>query len=116
MKIKQSEKQIQDSIIEYLQLKRFYVQRLNAGSYQTKNGGFVRGVANGTPDILAFRDMKITFGATAVTRPIVQLYFIEVKAGKNKPTEIQLSKQQELAQYGAVVINAWSLEDVQKVI
>jgi hypothetical protein len=104
-----SERDIQGHIIDYLRLKQYYVQRLNAGEYSLGEGkGYVKGVEAGTPDIMAFKPSPSQAPGSVV------LYFIEVKKPGEEPNEKQQAKMQELESYGAICLVATCLEDVQK--
>ena len=102
-----TEKEIQDNIIEYLRRKKWYVQRLNSGVYRLEKS-LVRGVAAGTPDVMAFK--RWGYGDNAH----VHLLFVEVKRPGKKATPLQLSKMSELARYGAKCLVATCIEDLQK--
>lgn len=111
---KLSEHDIQNQIEQYLRGKGFYVDRMNSGNMRFRNsrGGwdFVKLHPAGTPDLMAFKPLYNNDGGRIGTR----LYFIEVKAGYNKPTRLQTWKMQELEEKGAKCIVAYSVEDVQK--
>ena len=101
------ESETQTAIINYLESKGYYCQRLNAGSYKTESG-YIRGVKGGTPDIMAFKRQP----SMGIIRGVLQLLFFEVKRKGNKPTRIQEIKMLELATYGAKCFIATSVEDV----
>jgi hypothetical protein len=105
MKTKVSEKDIQDTIRDYLRLKGWYVMRLNSGSYNLGKS-FVRGVDAGTPDLMAFSPFSDVSA--------VKLFFIEVKVPGKNPSTIQISKMDELEEYGAICIVAHSVEEVKE--
>lgn len=106
-KLEPTEHQIQDSIIQYLRYKGYYVQRLNSGAIRTAAGGLVRMSAVGTPDIMAFRLEKEWIG------PGVNLVFIEVKRPGKKATDLQKMRMRELEEYGARCIVATGIEDLK---
>ena len=112
---KETEHEIQTLIIEYLRRKKFYVLRLNAGSYPTKTG-YVRGVEAGTPDLMALKKEVITDDIGGDSGYLSQLYFFDVKVPGNKPTPIQEHKLTELKEYGANCYVVHSLEEVQDII
>lgn len=110
MQLKQSEHDIQSVIINYLQAKGWYVMRLNSGKmpYEYKGKrGMVHMLPVGTPDLMAFKDPYQAEGG-------VDLLFIEVKAGKNKPTDLQTMRMKELERYGAKCMVAYGVEDLEK--
>lgn len=97
-------------IKNFLEYRGYYVQRLNAGRYpmgEGKDRRFVVGVRAGTPDLMAFKKKKS--GDT-------HLLFVEVKAGRNVPTDLQDRVMTELEDHGAQCIVAYGYEDVEKVI
>ena len=101
------EHQLQTLLINYLTGHGYYVQRLNAGKYpmgEGRNRRFVQGVAVGTPDIIAFKDIHGS----------VDLMFIEVKVPGNKPTLLQTIKMQELEEHGAKCYVIHSLEELEE--
>src|ERR1035441_3045429 len=84
--LKITEKEIQDSCRDYLQLKGYYVMRLNSGSFplgEGKNRRFFRSCEPGTPDLMAFK--KHTMYGNSNT--LLGLYFIEVKRARSNLTE-----------------------------
>lgn len=91
------EKLIEHQIEQYLRMKGFYVQKMQAGSMFVE-GRRIKMAEAGTPDILAVKDGKVTF--------------IEVKAPKGKLTLLQEEKMKELEEYGAKCFVARSVEDV----
>jgi hypothetical protein len=108
-----SERDIQGQIIEYLRLKHYYVQRLNAGEYSLGEGkGYVKGVEAGTPDIMCFAP-KIVYKGRKIAGGVV-LYFIEVKKPGEEPNEKQQAKMKELEEYGAICLVVHDIEDVIK--
>lgn len=52
------EKHIQNSIIEYLTLKRYFFWRNNSGAFKTDAGGFYRFGEKGSPDICLIKNGK----------------------------------------------------------
>src|ERR1035441_6127259 len=80
--LKITEKEIQDSCRDYLQLKGYYVMRLNSGSFplgEGKNRRFFRSCEPGTPDLMCFKNGLIS----------LELFFIEVKVPGKHPTQLQ---------------------------
>ena len=109
-----TEHQTQQLIMNYLRMKGWYVMRLNSGKYSVgegRNRRFIMGQEAGTPDLLCFKDNFYGKGQDG----LVSVCFIEVKAGKNKPTALQTAKMEELEQYGARCIVAYGIEDIQKI-
>lgn len=114
--LKASEKEIQNSIIEYLKLKGWYVMRLNSGNVSRDYRGktyFIRGQEAGTPDLLAFK--KRCVNCMDDPEHDVRLMFIEVKKLGNKATSLQTAKMQELREYGAYCCIATGVESLQLV-
>lgn len=109
--MKPTEKQIQDSIIDYLRRKKYYVMRLNSGkmSYTYKGKrAFMNLLPAGTPDLIAFK-------ALYPGEPLhAKLYFIEVKKPGNKLTVLQEEKMKELERYGSKCIVATSIDDLER--
>lgn len=99
-KIKVSEHEIQNQILEYLRLKGYYCMRLNSGRYAV-GGRYIAGQEAGTPDIMAFKKFY----------PIL---FAEVKKPGKKPTDLQKAKMEELRKFGAHCFVATCIEDLQK--
>lgn len=112
-----SEHQIQNQIQSYLWMKGFFVMRLNSGripmtdKYGKKR--IIQMAEPGTPDLMAFRPRHKMPNAAASDQGI-QLIFVEVKAGRNKPTIFQENKMHDLTRYGAYCVVAYSIEDLQK--
>lgn len=52
------EKTIQDAVIQYLSLKKYFFWRNNTGALRTEHGGFIRFGAVGSPDICLVKDGK----------------------------------------------------------
>lgn len=129
MKKQFSEKQIQQQIMNLLRMKGYYVMRMNSGKYSVGEGSsrrFIKGHEAGTPDVMAFKkgvanvDLdKVEYKPNArflITGYYIDLLFVEVKAGRNKPTTLQTMKMKELEEYGAKCLVAYSVEDVEAVI
>lgn len=99
------EHEIQNSIIDYLRMRQWYVLRLNAGAavIEQPNGSrrVIRGVPAGVPDLLALKQ-----GERAL--------FIEVKRPGRKPTDRQYEAMHELVSHGASCLVATSVEDVRR--
>ena len=103
--LKQSEHQIQTTIVHLLRIKGYYVMRLNSGKFSVGEGRtkrFINGQSAGTPDLMAFKEISGR----------VRLLFIEVKRPGKKPTILQAAKMKELTDYGAICLVATSPDDL----
>lgn len=107
--IKQSEKEIQSDCMQYLQLKGWYVLRLNSGMAKTEKG-MIRLAPAGTPDLMAFK--KITF-MDGGENSCVELIFIECKVPGNKPTLYQKEMMKQLEKHGAKCLVIHSREELE---
>lgn len=99
---KQSEHSIQTEIINYLESRMWYTQRMNSGAIRTDKGNLVRMNRAGTPDIFALKNGKCLF--------------IEVKRPGNKPTALQTAVMEELEQYGARCLVVHSVEELEELL
>lgn len=106
---KPKEHEIQTQIIHYLQMKGYYVQRMNSGAIRTERGGLVRMNPAGTPDIMAFKPLMVEKEKII---GLCKLLFIEVKRPQNSPTRLQELKMEELSSFGAKCFVAHSLDEV----
>lgn len=107
-----TEHQIQTSIINYLKMKGYYVQRMNSGKYSVGEGRFkrfIQGADAGTPDIMSFKHSAYDDG-------ISNLIFWEVKRPGKKATPIQTAKMQELEEHGALCFVVHSVDEVVKIL
>jgi hypothetical protein len=112
--IQPTEQQIQKTIMDYLKLRGYYVQRLNSGrmAYEYKGrNSFINLNAAGTPDIMAFKEI-VCLCVNHETNHDLKLYFIEVKRPGKKATPLQIEKMKELEKYGARCIVATCIEDL----
>lgn len=100
---KESEHQIQQSIMDFLDLKHIYNQRLNSGAIETKAGGMVRLARPGTPDIL----IGIPFHGLTL------LGFIEVKTRTGKLTPYQEVFKTDMEERGVCYIVARSIKEAE---
>lgn len=114
-----NEHQLQQLLINYLRVKKWYVMRLNSGKYAVGEGRskrFIMGQDAGTPDIMAFKGF-LCHGCEREAYEddcSTQLLFIEVKTLKNKkPTDLQTRKMAELEEYGATCLVIHSLAELQ---
>lgn len=108
-----TEKQIQQTIINFLKYKGFFVLRLNSGRIPTSKGKMVNLAPKGTPDIMAFRNPR-TCGCMKCDG--VSLIFVEVKRKGNKPTFAQEQMMKELEFYGSRCLVAHSVEELEKLL
>jgi hypothetical protein len=101
-----SEQAIVNQILDWLHLNGAWAIRINSGGKSTENAKgqkhFIRMAPAGTPDIIA----------CWLSSGVGYLIAIEVKFGKNKPTEMQLMCHEEIRRAGGFVIVAYSLDDV----
>lgn len=115
-----TEHQIQTLLKNYLQVKGWYVMRLNSGKIpMTDYNGRRRMIwmgETGTPDLMAFKKKGTVIrnddGSNGI-HTYLSLLFIEVKRPGKKPTFNQVQKMKELEEKGAKCIVASSLEDLQ---
>lgn len=101
-----TEHQIQQLIINYLQAKRYYVQRLNAGQYSVgegRNKRYIMGVAKGTGDIL----IGIPFKHLAL------IGFVEVKREGGRLSPAQEYFKEDMKRRNIFYCVAHSLEELQ---
>lgn len=86
------EKSIQQAIIALLRIHGAYVLRINSGAVPIVGKGgkrMFRGAVAGTPDIIACYKGKFVA--------------IEVKRGKNEPTELQKARHEEIRRADGIV-------------
>ena len=88
------------TIVDYLNARNIYNDRLQCGQFQTPSGNWMRGSRAGTPDRFA-----IIRG---------HIIFIEVKRHSIKPTFNQMKRHEELREHGAVVVVVDSMESFIK--
>lgn len=102
------EKIVQKQIINWLGYKDIYAIRINSGVIPIRGAGgavrMFRGAPTGTPDIIGVRKKD------------GRMICVEVKGEGKKPSEAQLLMHETLRSYGAIVIVAYTLADVMKVI
>ena len=92
------EKQIQNSIEDYLSYKKHFFWKNNSGALPTKTGGFIRFGAVGSPDIcLIFKG---------------QFFALEVKGKKGKQSPGQIEFQNGLEKVGGLYFIVKSIDDV----
>lgn len=98
-----SEHDIQNAIIQWFRLHKWFVWRNNSGRIAVGDGRYRRMIMLGTagmPDVLAIKD-GILAG-------------VEVKRPKGKTTELQEMTLKELEEHGAWTLVAYSVDDVEK--
>lgn len=109
-----TEHELQNSIIQYLELKKFYVMRLNSGvipSFYKGKQRMIRLSKKGTPDLMAFSKKQ-----NAMSIWNLKLIFIELKVpGKNaEPEQIEMMK--ELERFGAKCVVIHSITELQELL
>lgn len=106
MKLKISEKEIQNLILEYLHLRKFFCWRNNSGAMVSSHNGkqrFMRFGLVGSGDII---------GLT----PNGRFFSIEVKVPGRQPTFEQSQFMNGINKNGGIAFVATCLEDVQKAL
>jgi len=101
--IKESEKNIQNAILQWLALKKIKAFRINSGMVKTEKGGMVKLAPTGFSDI---------FGVLTGGRA----FFIEVKTEKGKLTKFQTEFLGDMKKLGAITIVARNIEDCEEII
>lgn len=98
-----TEKQIQQSIMDYLALSGIFHYRQNSGAFKTEAGGFYKFASkNGLPDIVAIKDGKYVG--------------IECKTKSGKQSEAQAQIEQAIIGAGGIYILARSLDDIINIL
>lgn len=100
---KSPEAAVQRAILEYLQYHPAVARcwRNNAGKIKTESGGLVNMSPAGTSDIIGFlKDGRFLA--------------VEVKAGKNQPTDLQQEFIDSVTESGGIGFVAWSVDDCEK--
>lgn len=92
------ESEIQNSILEYLTIKKIFHYRNNSGALPTKNGGFVRFGVAGSPDIVVVGDDGRYIG-------------LEVKTPKGVQSKAQKEFQLALEEAGGEYYILRSIDD-----
>jgi ATP-dependent exoDNAse (exonuclease V) beta subunit len=98
-----TEHDFQNKVRKELQTRGYLTFRVNVGKVKMSDGRyFDTGLPSGFSDLIALKDGNI--------------YFIELKTGKNKPSTAQLNflKQMKLNGFKGGV--AWTLEDVLAIL
>lgn len=96
---------VQRAVLEYLQYHPAVAScwRNNAGKVKTESGGLVQLSPPGTSDIIGF--MKDG-----------RFLAVEVKAGKNQPTQLQQDFIDSVNEAGGIGFVAWSVDDCEAVL
>lgn len=126
------ERDLQHSIIEYLRLKNYLVVKFNsAGIYRKSTDSYIPQPQRGISDLLfwGMRDVHahnksgspdMSTGLRPTSHQFargVHIYgAIEVKVGKNKPTQAQLDFGTQMEKAGGIFILAYSLDAVMDVL
>lgn len=98
------EKAVVAQILDYLRLRRIFAWRNNTGGVVDARGHFYRYGAVGSPDIIGVLGKNGRFLA------------IEVKREGQRPSARQTAFLGQLRAFGALVVVAYNLEDVQKAL
>lgn len=96
--LRESETSISNTIAKYLNARRIFNFRVQAGRIQTKQGHWIHFADKGTPDRFCLYNERAVF--------------IEVKRIGEKPTDDQLRVHGDIRSAGGIVIVAERLEDV----
>ena len=99
---KESEKDIQRAILDWLAVHRIFHYRQNTGGFRDSQNHFYRFGHVGAPDIVAVVDGRYVG--------------IEVKGPKGRQREEQKQFQQDLERAGGVYVLARGLEEVEEAI
>lgn len=98
-----SEHKLQNEIRIYLSQLGYTVFRINVGKVKMQDGRyFDTGLPKGHSDLVAYKQGKA--------------YFIEVKYGKNKPSDAQLNFISVMQKQGFVAGVVWNMSDVNKLL
>lgn len=118
MKRKQPEREIQNSIIEYLKWKKvFYWRQKNTGF--KLNDRWIPSGTVGLPDIFVIKQARCLGCETdcgCKAKPFGQIYGLEVKANKNKQSSAQLEWEQKFINAGGIYKIIRSIDDITKII
>lgn len=98
MKIKQSEKETQRAVLQYLTMKGHFHWRNNSGAMKTESGGFYFFGTVGSPDIfILYKGI---------------LYGLEIKSTGGKQSTGQIEFEKKMLKHGGVYKVCFSLDDV----
>ena len=92
------EQQIQNMILQFLYIKNYYAKRVNSGMVRMGNK-IIRLAPAGNSDIQG-------------NTPDGRAFYIEVKAGKNKPTKLQQDFIENRLKENCIAFVAWDIDDV----
>ena len=98
-----SETDVVAEIKTYLESRGVLVLRMHVDGIRLGSGGRRKNPLKGIPDLLCVPMGKLG-----------QLFTIEVKKGKNKPSKEQIVMMAKLAARGVPTLVAYSLEDIKK--
>ena len=101
----ETEAGVQRAVLEHLQYHPLvaFAMRINAGAIKTEKGALVRMAPAGTSDIIGMlRDGRFLA--------------VEIKAGKNKPTQLQQEFMDQVNEDGGLAFCAWAVDDVEKML
>ena len=97
------EMQVVNEILDYLKKRGdIYAWRMNAGKVKTDKGHWFQGAPDGTADIIG---LHLGTG---------RMVAIEVKAGTNQPTELQMEFIEMVKRAGGAAFPAWSVDQVDQ--
>ncbi len=118
---KLKEKDVQNTILEYLRLKKYFCWKNNTvGIYKQSTGQYIPSQNVGSPDIFVVvpRKWEVKDPQQKMNEPEFyrtgQIYGIEVKVGNNKQSDYQQAWQKNFEASGGIYILAFTLEDVQR--
>jgi hypothetical protein len=116
MKLKQSEADIQKSIIKYLQTKKYYTIRMNTGMIRTESGSYFRQGKKGMADVLVLTNESVFWNIDSDSIPIKvsRVYWCEVKTAKGIQSPAQKLFQAEVESYGHKYLVVRSIDDCMK--
>ena len=99
--MKSNEKQVQNAVIKYLALKKYFYWRNNSGALKTERGGFIRFGAVGSPDIFVIHKGRIIG--------------LEIK-DKSRQSEGQKEFEENMKREGGEYYIIRSIDDIMKVL
>lgn len=98
------ESDLKRAILDFLKLYGIFAWNTrNVGVYDPRRGRYIPAPCRGVPDIIG-------------VLPGGRMIAVEVKVGRNKPTLWQEVFLQELSSRGALVVVAYSLDDVKRAL
>lgn len=99
--MKSNEKGVQNAVIKYLALKKYFYWRNNSGALKTERGGFLRFGAVGSPDIFVIHKGRIIG--------------LEIK-DKSKQSDGQKDFEAGMVKAGGEYFIIRSIDDIMKVL